>query len=209
MLTPKHRKQEDALMPIKIFLTIFILLLTNNAIANTEKAIFAGGCFWCMEPPFDKIDGVISTTSGYTGGHQKNPTYYDVSSGRSGHIEVVEIVYDPTKVSYEKLLDIFWVNIDPLNSRGQFCDNGSQYLSAIFYLNQEQKNAAEKSLNTLKDSNRLKGKIVTTIRPAEKFYPAEEYHQDYYIKNSFSYKYYRYRCGRDSRLKQLWHDDAK
>jgi len=191
------------------FILIIATLLMSSAFAATEKAIFAGGCFWCMEPPFVKIDGVISTTSGYTGGHQKNPTYYDVSSGRSGHIEVVEIVYDPTKVSYEKLLDIFWVNIDPLNSRGQFCDNGSQYLSDIFYLNQEQKNAAEKSINAQKDSKKIKGKIVTTIRPAEKFYPAEEYHQDYYIKNSFSYKYYRYRCGRDSRLKQLWQDDAK
>jgi len=196
-------------MPIKVLLIILTLLIASHVTANTEKAIFAGGCFWCMEPPFDKLDGVISTTSGYTGGHQKNPTYYDVSSGRSGHVEVVEIVYDPTKVNYEKLLDVFWVNIDPLNNRGQFCDNGSQYLSAIFYLNEKQKKAAEESLEVLKQSDKLKGKIVTTIRPAEKFYPAEEYHQDYYIKNSLSYKYYRYRCGRDSRLKQLWQDTPK
>ena len=195
---------------LKQFLLLLIIsLLIHPAVANAEsagtrKAIFAGGCFWCMEPPFDKLDGVISTTSGYTGGHQENPTYYDVSSGRSGHVEVVEIVYDPEKVSYEKLLNVFWANIDPLNSRGQFCDNGSQYLSAIFYLNKEQKRAAEKSLETLKQSGKLKGKIVTTIRPAKKFYPAEEYHQDYYINNSLSYKYYRYRCGRDSRLKELW-----
>lgn len=195
---------------LKQFLLLLIIsLLIHPAVANaesagTKKAIFAGGCFWCMEPPFDKLDGVISTTSGYTGGHQENPTYYDVSSGRSGHVEVVEIVYDPEKVSYEKLLNVFWVNIDPLNNRGQFCDNGSQYLSAIFYLNKEQKRAAEKSLETLKQSGKLKGKIVTTIRPTKKFYPAEEYHQDYYINNSLSYKYYRYRCGRDSRLKELW-----
>jgi len=195
---------------LKQFLLLLIIsLLIHPAVANAEsagtrKAIFAGGCFWCMEPPFDKLDGVISTTSGYTGGHLENPTYYDVSSGRSGHVEVVEIVYDPEKVSYEKLLKVFWANIDPLNSRGQFCDNGSQYLSAIFYLNKEQKRAAEKSLETLKQSGKLKGKIVTTIRPAKKFYPAEEYHQDYYINNSLSYKYYRYRCGRDSRLKELW-----
>ncbi len=190
-------------------LLIIISLLISPAIADSEnsgtkRAIFAGGCFWCMEPPFDKLDGVISTTSGYTGGHQENPTYYDVSSGRSGHVEVVEIVYDPEKMSYEKLLNVFWVNIDPLNNRGQFCDNGSQYLSAIFYIDNKQKKTAEKSLDALKKSNVLKGKIVTTIRPASKFYPAEEYHQDYYINNSLSYKYYRYRCGRDDRLKELW-----
>jgi peptide-methionine (S)-S-oxide reductase len=189
---------------VHTLLIIVTSLFLNTSFAATEKAIFAGGCFWCMEPPFDKLDGVISTTSGYTGGHQENPTYYDVSSGRSGHVEVVEIVYDPEKVSYEKLLDVFWVNIDPLNNRGQFCDNGSQYLSAIFYIDEKQKKTAEKSLDALKKSNVLKGKIVTTIRPASKFYPAEEYHQDYYINNSLSYKYYRYRCGRDDRLKELW-----
>ena len=179
------------------------------ASAATEKAIFGGGCFWCMEPPFDKQDGIISTISGYTGGHLENPSYQDVSSGQSGHVEVVEVLYDPEIVSYEKLLDIYWVNVDPLNNAGQFCDRGSQYLSAIFYLNENQRLAAEKSLEALKESNVLKGKIVTTLRPAERFYPAEEYHQDYYQKNSFSYSYYRYRCGRDQRLKELWQPNPK
>ncbi|MBQ0711985.1 MAG: peptide-methionine (S)-S-oxide reductase MsrA [Porticoccus sp.] len=180
------------------------LAFTGNALAATEKAVFGGGCFWCMEPPYDKLEGVISTTSGYTGGHLESPSYQDVSSGRSGHVEVVEVSYDPEKVSYQQLLDVFWVNIDPLNSRGQFCDNGSQYLSAIFYLNEHQRRAAENSLKVLVESNILKGKIATTIRPAEKFYPAEEYHQNYYKKNPIRYHYYRHGCGRDKRLEALW-----
>jgi peptide-methionine (S)-S-oxide reductase len=197
---------------IKQYLFIVLTIALANptlAAINTEKAIFAGGCFWCMEPPFDKLEGVISTTSGYTGGHQKSPSYEDVSGGRSGHVESVQIVYDPKKISYEKLLEVFWINIDPLNDKGQFCDNGSQYLSAIFYLNEAQKAAAEKSLEKLDDSNVLKGKIVTTIRPAAIFYPAEHYHQDYYQKNPYRYKTYRYICGRDQRLKQLWRSYLK
>jgi peptide-methionine (S)-S-oxide reductase len=169
-----------------------------------DKAVFAGGCFWCMEAPFDKLDGVISTTSGYTGGHKENPSYEDVSSGHSGHVESVQITYDPNKISYEELLSVFWVNVDPLNNSGQFCDNGDQYLSAIFYLNQQQKTAAEKSLKTLQGSNLLGGNIVTTIRPSDVFYPAEDYHQNYYQKNPYRYKSYRFICGRDQRLKQLW-----
>jgi len=191
-------------MPKHFLLIIIAMLFTGNAFATTEKAIFGGGCFWCMEPPYDKLEGVISTTSGYTGGHLDNPGYRDVSSGRSGHVEVVEITYDPEKISYEKLLKVFWVNIDPLNSRGQFCDSGSQYLSTIFYLTKEQRDAAEKSLKALVKSNILDGKVATTIRPASQFYPAEEYHQNYYQKNPVRYKYYRYGCGRDKRLKKLW-----
>ncbi len=187
-----------------ISLILMTLAFTGNALAATEKAIFGGGCFWCMEPPYDKLEGVISTTSGYTGGHLENPSYQDVSSGRSGHVEVVEVSYDPKKVSYQQLLEVFWVNIDPLNSRGQFCDNGSQYLSAIFYLNENQRRAAENSLKMLMESNVITGKIATTIRPAEKFYPAEEYHQNYYKKNPVSYHYYRYGCSRDKRLEELW-----
>jgi len=189
-----------------ISLILMTLAFTGNALAATEKAIFGGGCFWCMEPPYDKLEGIISTTSGYTGGHLENPSYQDVSSGRSGHVEVVEVSYDPEKVSYQQLLEVFWVNIDPLNSRGQFCDNGSQYLSAIFYLNENQRKTAENSLKILMESNVIAGKITTTIRPAEKFYPAEEYHQNYYKKNPIRYHYYRHGCGRDQRLEALWKD---
>jgi peptide-methionine (S)-S-oxide reductase len=193
----------------KMLLLITVALFVNMTSAATEKAIFGGGCFWCMEPPFDKQDGVLSTTSGYTGGHLENPTYREVSSGQSGHVEVVEVLYDPEIVSYEKLLEIYWVNVDPLNSTGQFCDRGSQYLSTIFYLNEDQRLAAEESLKELQESNVLNGKLVTSIRPAVTFYPAEEYHQNYYQTNSLSYRYYRYRCGRDERLKQLWQSKIK
>lgn len=188
----------------QLFILITLALFTSTAFSETEKAIFAGGCFWCMEAPFDALDGVISTTSGYTGGDQENPSYEDVSSGLSGHVESVLVVYDPERISYEELLDIFWVNVDPLNDSGQFCDNGNQYLSAIFYLNPEQKTAAEKSLKMLQESKVLEGDIVTTIRPSKTFYPAENYHQDYYQKNPYRYKTYRFICGRDQRLKQLW-----
>ncbi|WP_461517602.1 peptide-methionine (S)-S-oxide reductase MsrA [Porticoccus sp.] len=172
--------------------------------AATEKAIFAGGCFWCMEPPFDKLEGVITTVSGYTGGQRENPTYREVSSGGTGHFEVVEVTYDPEKVSYETLLRTFWINIDPLNAKGQFCDRGSQYLTAIFYLNEEQMNAAQASKKALAESGLFDKNIATQIIPASTFYPAEEYHQDYYTKNPLKYHYYRNGCGRDIRLKQLW-----
>lgn len=197
------------LMFKKTLLLITAALFVNMTSAATEKAIFGGGCFWCMESPFDKQDGILSTISGYTGGHLENPSYRDVSSGQSGHVEVVEVLYNPEIVSYEKLLEVYWINVDPLNDTGQFCDRGDQYLSTIFYLNEDQRLAAEKSLEALKESNVLKGKIVTTIRPAGRFYPAEEYHQDYYQKNSLSYRYYRYRCGRDERLKELWQSKPK
>jgi peptide-methionine (S)-S-oxide reductase len=164
------------------------------------EAIFAGGCFWCMEPPFDKVDGVLETISGYTGGTVKNPTYEQVSSGRTGHRESLKVVYDPSKVSYEELLQVFWRNIDPLDGRGQFCDKGEQYTSAIFVLDDEQRKAAEASLANLS----LEGKIKTQILPASEFYPAEDYHQDYYEKNPIRYKFYRWNCGRDQRLEELW-----
>ena len=168
------------------------------------KATFAGGCFWCMEPPFEKIPGVISVTSGYTGGQRKNPTYEDVSSGTTGHAEAVQVVYDPGKVSYRALLDIFWHNIDPTVKDRQFCDVGSQYRTAIFYHDGEQKREAEASRAELERSKPFRERIVTEIVPASEFYPAEEYHQGYHRKNPLRYQYYRAACGRDARLKQLW-----
>jgi peptide-methionine (S)-S-oxide reductase len=166
------------------------------------KATFAGGCFWCMEPPYDKLDGVASTTSGYTGGQKKNPTYEEVSSGGTGHAEAVQIVYDPAKINYQKLLDVFWRNIDPLARDRQFCDAGTQYRSAIFYHDETQKRLAEASKAQVQ--KRFKQPIATQIVPAAAFYPAEEYHQDYYKKNPIRYKFYRTGCGRDRRLEELW-----
>ena len=175
-----------------------------GATAGQAKATFAGGCFWCMEPPYDKLDGVISTTSGYIAGHKKNPTYEEVSTGRTGHTEAVEVVYDPKKVSYEKLLDVFWRNIDPTVKDQQFCDVGSQYRTGIFYHTDDQKRLAEASKSALDRTKPFKGAIVTEIARATEFYPAEGYHQDYYVKNPVRYKFYRSGCGRDARLKQLW-----
>ena len=157
-----------------------------------------------MEPPFDKLPGVISTTSGYTGGKTKNPTYEQVSSGTTGHAEAVEVEYDPTKVTYQKLLDVFWHNVDPTQRDGQFCDHGSQYRTAIFYQNEEQKKLAEASKAALDKGKPFKGAIVTEIVPAPEFYRAEEYHQDFYKKNPARYKIYRTGCGRDARLQALW-----
>jgi len=169
-----------------------------------KKATFAGGCFWCMEPPFDALDGVISTTSGYAGGRTKNPTYEEVSSGGTGHAESLQVVYDPQKVTYQNLLDVYWHNVDPLTPNAQFCDHGPQYRTVIFYADEEQKRLAEASKKALETSTRFKQPIVTEIVPLTEFYAAEEYHQDYYEKNPVRYKYYRYSCGRDARLKELW-----
>jgi len=169
-----------------------------------EKATFAGGCFWCMEAPFDKLPGVVSVTVGYTGGYVKNPTYEQVSAGRTGHAESVQILYDPKKINYGKLLDVFWHNIDPTVVDRQFCDIGHQYRSAIFYENDEQKRLAEQSNKMLETNKPFRAAIVTEIMPAGLFFRAEEYHQHYYQKNPIRYKYYRYQCGRDQRLKQLW-----
>jgi len=167
-------------------------------------ATFAGGYFWCMEPPFDKLEGVISTISGYTGGTTQRPTYEQVSAGSTGHAEAVQVTYDPSKVSYEKLLDVFWHNIDPTVRDRQFCDVGSQYRSAIFVHDAEQRRLAEASKAALERSRPFKGAIVTPVVDASTFYPAEEYHQDYYRKNPIQYQYYRIGCGRDLRLRQLW-----
>lgn len=190
---------------LKIFLFTLLLLtnITGKAMANYERAIFAGGCFWCMEPPFEKEDGVISVKSGYTAGDEKNPTYKQVSAGVTSHTEGIEIVYDPKKISYQKLLDIFWKNIDPLVKNRQFCDVGAQYRSGIYYIGDEQKELALKSLENVKNKF-LSKEIYTEIQEANEFYEAEEYHQDYYKKNPIRYKYYRYRCGRDERLRELW-----
>jgi peptide-methionine (S)-S-oxide reductase len=166
-------------------------------------ATFAGGCFWCVEADFDKVEGVLSTTSGYTGGKEPDPTYPQVSSGRTSHTEAVEVVYDPAKVSYEKLLDVFWRNHDPLAKNRQFCDSGAQYRAGIFYHNDEQRRLAEETRKkvTAKFAPR---QVHTEVTAASKFYPAEDYHQDYYTKNPVRYKFYRYNCGRDQRLEDLW-----
>ncbi len=165
-------------------------------------AIFAGGCFWCMEPPYDQLEGVHETLSGYTGGNTENPSYEQVTGGNSGHYEAVKITYDPNKISYQTLLDIFWRNIDPLDAGGQFCDRGSSYLSAVFYLNEDQKQLAEASQQRV--AERFEQPVATKVLPAKAFYPAENYHQNYYQKNPLRYKYYRYSCGRDGRLEELW-----
>jgi len=187
---------------------ILIAITTIMAATNLEKATFAGGCFWCMEHPFDEIPGVVSVTSGYTGGQKKNPTYEEVSAGETGHAESVQIVYDPTQVTYEKLLNIFWHNINPISKDRQFCDSGHQYRSAIFYHNEEQRQLALRSKALLEKNKTFKEPIVTEIVKATEFYPAEDYHQHYYKKNPIRYKYYRYRCGRDQRLKELWGNAA-
>jgi peptide-methionine (S)-S-oxide reductase len=184
-----------------------LLLVITVPTARSEPqamATFAGGCFWCMQPPFDRLDGVISTTVGYTGGHTKNPTYEEVESGGTGHAEAIQITYDPKKISYATLLDVFWHNIDPLTPNGQFCDLGTQYRSAVFYHNDEQKRLADESKKAMEASGRFQKPIVTEIVPASEFYPAEDYHQEYYRKNPIRYHYYRYRCGRDQRLEELW-----
>jgi len=166
-------------------------------------AIFGGGCFWCVEADFDKVSGVLSTTSGYIGGSVPNPTYEQVSAGGTGHAEVVRVVYDSSKVSYRDLLAFFWRNIDPLTANAQFCDRGSQYRSAVFYLDDEQKRLADASKAEM--AQRFKPRpVVTEIAPAMEFYPAEDYHQDYYRKNELKYKFYRWSCGRDARLEEVW-----
>jgi peptide-methionine (S)-S-oxide reductase len=170
--------------------------------AATAKATFAGGCFWCTEADFDKVAGVISTTSGFIGGMKVNPTYQEVVTGRTGHTEAVEIVFDPNKVTYEKLLDVFWRNHDPLTKNRQFCDSGNQYRPGIFYHSEEQRKLAEAS--KVEAQKRFKQPIQTEITQATAFYTAEDYHQDYYLKNPVRYKFYRFNCGRDQRLEELW-----
>lgn len=189
-------------------IAIILLLLSGTSearIMTTDKqeiAVFAGGCFWCMEKPFDHLSGVLSTTSGYTGGPLQNPTYDKISAGGTGHLEALRVVYDPTKVNYQTLLNTFWHNVDPFDIGGQFCDRGSQYRAAIFYQNDAQQRLAELSKQDI--AAQLKKDVATEILPAATFYPAEEYHQEYYLKNPVRYGYYRNSCGRDARLKEVW-----
>ncbi len=188
---------------LRLWLSLVFLALAAPAQAGQAVATFAGGCFWCVEADFDKVPGVISTTSGYMGGDPSKATYKQVSAGGTGHAEVVQIVYDPAKVTYEKLLDTFWRNIDPLVKDKQFCDSGDQYRSAIFYHSEEQKRAAEAT--KAKVMERFKPRqVFTQVVAAEKFFAAEDYHQDYYEKNPSRYSFYRWNCGRDQRLEQLW-----
>lgn len=168
------------------------------------KATFAGGCFWCMEEAFQDVEGVILATSGYTGGQKVGPTYEEVSAGGTGHAESVEILYDPAKISYGKLLEVFWRNIDPTTPDRQFCDHGSQYRSAIFYHDDEQKRLAEESKKKVEATKSFREPVVTQIVPASAFYAAEDYHQDFYKKNPIRYKFYKHNCGRAQRLAQLW-----
>ena len=172
--------------------------------AATEVATFAGGCFWCVESDFDKVEGVISTVSGFMGGKTPNPTYQQVSHGNTGHLEVVQVTFDPAKVSYKKLVDHFWRTIDPYDAGGQFCDRGESYMTAIFTHSPEQKKIAEASKAELEKNGPLKQPIATTVRDAGPFTAAEDYHQDFYKKNPARYKFYRYGCGRDARIEAIW-----
>jgi len=205
------RSPDGETMTIRLTLLALIALLAAPFAAAQQKvppgfevATFAGGCFWCMEPPYDVLPGVISTTSGYIGGKTKNPTYEQVSAGTTGHTEAVQVVYDPKKVTYQKLLEVFWRNIDPTTPNRQFCDSGSQYRAGIFYHNDEQKKLAEESKRTVERTKSFREPVVTEVTLASTFYAAEDYHQDYYKKNPIRYKFYRTNCGRDDRLQQLW-----
>jgi peptide methionine sulfoxide reductase msrA/msrB len=191
-----------------VLLPLIALQADAGGAPRLEKATFAGGCFWCMTPPFEKLEGVHEVISGYTGGHKLNPTYEDVTSETSGHLESVEIIYDPAKVSYETLLDVFWKQINPTDAGGQFVDRGESYASAIFYHNDEQKKLAEASKKRLAESGRFDKPIVTEIRPAGPFYRAEDYHQDYWKKNPIRYKFYRFNSGRDQYLDKVWGKDS-
>jgi peptide-methionine (S)-S-oxide reductase len=172
--------------------------------ASVAKAYFAGGCFWCMEEAFEKVDGVLEVVSGYMGGTVKSPTYEEVSAGKTGHAESVEVRYDPVKVSYTQLLEAFWRNVDPVTPDAQFCDHGNQYRAAIFYQGEAEKRAAEESRQAIEQSKRFSTPIVTQLTAASDFYPAEEYHQDFYKKNPVRYKFYKFTCGRAQRLETLW-----
>jgi peptide-methionine (S)-S-oxide reductase len=187
----------------QMWLAALALFITTGGTmaAETKKATFAGGCFWCMHAEFAQIEGVSSVLSGYTGGHTPNPTYQQVSAGDTGHFEAIEVVYDPSKVTYQKLLDVFWSNVDPLDEHGQFCDKGSQYRAGIFTHDDEQKRLAEASRQQV--AKRFAAPVATVIQPASTFYAAEDYHQEYYIKNQTRYKLYKAGCGRDRRLQQL------
>jgi peptide-methionine (S)-S-oxide reductase len=170
----------------------------------TARATFAGGCFWCMEEVYDKVPGILSTVSGFMGGHVKSPTYEQVTTGRTGHAEVVQVEYDPAKVTYARLLEIYWRNVDPTQKDGQFCDHGPHYRTAIFFHDEDQRRLAEASRSALQKNKPFRGEIVTEITKAAGFYPAEGYHQDFHLKNPTRYKFYKSGCGREARLQQLW-----
>ena len=191
---------------VQISLTILVLLMTTTVSAENSDdyavATFAGGCFWCTQSDFDKVDGVIETTVGYTGGSEENPNYEQVSRGATGHAEALRLVFDPKQISYQQLLEIYWKSIDPTTRNRQFCDVGQQYRTAIFYHNNEQKTLAQQSKATLEQDKF--SKVFTEITPAGAFYAAEDYHQNYYKKNPLTYKFYRFNCGRDKRLKEIW-----
>ncbi len=190
--------------------TLVLLAMTTAGEAHAETAVatFGGGCFWCMEPPFDKLDGVISTTSGYMGGHVESPTYEQVTRENTGHVEVVQVAYDPERIGYQRLLEAYWKNIDPLTDNRQFCDVGESYRPVIFVHDAEQRRLAEASKQKLIDSGRFGQPVVVPVEDAKTFWPAEDYHQDYYRKNPIRYRFYRTGCGRDRRLEDLWGDSG-
>lgn len=197
----------NLLIGCALVLTMVVLPSDGESAPGERRpatAILAGGCFWCMEEAFEAVDGVVAVTTGFTGGNQADPTYEEVSEGGTGHYEAIQLLYDSTKVSYAGLLDIFWRNIDPTDPQGQFCDKGRQYRTAIFYQDEAQKRLAEESKQAVERRKPFQESIVTQILPATEFYPAEEYHQDFYKKNPFRYKFYKFSCGRAQRLKQLW-----
>jgi peptide-methionine (S)-S-oxide reductase len=207
---------------VKSLISIILLSLFTPAISlaagpshevvkqKIETIVFAGGCFWCMQPPFDnlKSKGVISTSVGYSGGHTESPTYEQTSAGGTGHREVIQVTYDSQKLSLKELLAVYWKNVDPYDEKGQFCDKGSQYTSAIFYSTDAERKIIEESLKDLKNQGIKTEKMATQVLPAKAFYKAEEYHQSYYEKNPVRYKYYRFQCGRDARLKEVWGSSA-
>ncbi len=209
-MQPLHplRPRRFLLLALPALVLVLFAAAAPAYAAPHETAIFAGGCFWCEESAFQDLPGVSSVVSGYIGGTTPNPTYEQVSTGRTGHAEAAEVTFDPAKISYAKLLDVYWHNIDPTQVDGQFCDHGSQYRTAIFYKTDAQQRAAEASKAKLEQEPRFRGKIATQIQPATKFYPAEEYHQDYCKVNPERYKSYYEGCGRGTRLKQIWGDQA-
>ncbi len=191
-----------------LFIATMVITTTIQASENA-RATFGGGCFWCMEPPYDKLEGVLQTVSGYAGGDVEDPTYEQVTAGGTGHVEVVQVTYNPEKITYEELLDVYWPETDPTDAGGQFCDRGESYRPVIFYHDGQQKQLAEASKANLAESKPFDEPIMTTIEPLEdSFYPAEDYHQNYYEKNPIRYKFYRYNCGRDKRLEQLWANEG-
>ncbi|MCY4514700.1 MAG: peptide-methionine (S)-S-oxide reductase MsrA [Candidatus Tectomicrobia bacterium] len=200
-------KRTYGLMPALVLAAALLAVVATHAVAEEPgqaKATFAGGCFWCVEEAFEKVPGVLSAVSGYTDGHVDNPSYKQVTSGRTGHTEAVEVIFDPAQVTYEQLLDVFWRNVDPTVVDRQFCDVGNQYRTGIFVHDDEQKRLAEASRKALEESKPFAGPIVTPIAVASTFYPAEDYHQDYYKHNPLRYKFYKWNCGRAQRLEELW-----